>query len=98
MYVLDTGSAHVYLIDMKTKDCSSFGGGYIQCAVDIAYFGIFVIVLTKNSIVLFSPAGKFLRRFFYQFSSTPKAVCIADSTLIVTGEEAELFKFHIEMD
>ena len=98
VYVLDSGRALVYHVDMKTKDCSSFGGGYIQSAVDIAFFGIFVVVLTKNSIVLFSPAGTFLRRFFFQFSSTPKAVCIADSTILVTGEEAKIFKFHIEMN
>ena len=98
LYMLDGGRARVYCLDIETKDCFSFGAGYLDGAVDITTFGMFVLVVTKNSIVLFSPDGKFLRRFFFQFSSAPKAVCIADSTVLVTGEAAEIFRFHLEIE
>ena len=88
----------MYQLDMETNDCSSFGSGYLESPVDITYFGIFVVVLNKTGIVLFSAAAEFLRRFYFNFSSAPKSVCIADSTIIVTGENAEIFRFHIKME
>ena len=70
----------------------------MESPVDITFFGIFVVVLNKNGIVLFDPKGLLLKRFYYKFTSRPKAVCIADSTIIVTGENTEICRLDIEIE
>ena len=67
----------MYQLDMETNDCSFFGSGYLVSPVDITYFKNFVVVLNKNGIVIFSTAAEILRRFYFNFPSGPKSVCIA---------------------
>ena len=66
--------------------------------MDITFFGIFVVVLNKNGIVLFDPKGLLGKRCYYKLTSRPKAVCVADSTIIITGENAEICRLDIEID
>ena len=98
LFILDAGRSLVYLLDLKAKECKSFGAGYLESPVDITFFGIFLVVLNKNGIALFDPEGLLLKRFYFKFNSRPKAVCIADSTIIVIGENAEICKLEIEND
>ena len=71
--------------------------GKVESAVDIAFFGIFVVVLLNNGLLLFNPQGLLLKKYIFAFPSTPVSVCTTHDSIIVTGENADISNFQIDI-
>ena len=96
--MLDSGRSLIYCLDLGNGDCFTIGEGKLVNAVDISVFGIFIVVLKTDSILLFSQVGAFLKLFKFNFSSTPIAVTHTFDTILVTGGNKEIYQFVIDLD
>ena len=97
MYMLDAGRSLIYRIDLTNGDCNTIAEGKFENPVDITFFGMFIIVLVTNGLILLTPMGLLLKKYDFAFRSSPKAVCICDDTILVTAQNADIFKFIIEI-
>ena len=94
--MLDSGRSLIYCLDLGNGDCFTIGKTS-ECHGHI-HFGIFIVVLKTDSILLFSQVGAFLKLFNFNFSSTPIAVTHTFDTILVTGGNKEIYQFVIDLD
>ena len=97
LYLLDGGLNRVYHINLETGDCMSFGHGTLERPVDIAFFGIFVVVLSQSGLQLYTPMGLLLKKYMFNFGSV-NSVCIADDTILVTSFDGVMYQFIIKIN
>ena len=95
--MLDIGNSGIYRINLQTGDCNGFVRGNLDCPVDIITFGMFLVVLTKTGLLLFTHLGVLLKKYCIEYRSTPKSVCISADAILVIGENSEIYKFIIEI-
>ena len=95
LYMLDTGLASVYRVDLNTEDCTRIL--QLESAVDIVYFGIFVIIVTKNGVIVFDPMGKLVKAISTSFPSLPVAVSHNSDSIIVTCQAADICIMKIDI-
>ena len=94
--MLDTGLSSVYRVDLNTGDCTRIL--QIDSAVDIVYFGIFLVILTKTGVIIFDPMGKLIKAFSPSFPSLPIAVSHNNDSIIVTCKAADICIMKININ
>ena len=65
--------------------------------MDIVYFGIFVVVLTKTGVIVFDPLGNLIKAFSTAFPSPPVAVSHINDLIIVTCQAADICNMKIDI-
>ena len=95
--MLDNGHSRIYRIDLQNGDCNVIGRGNLDCPVDVTTFGMFLPVLTRTGLLIFTHMGVLLKKYCVQYRSTPKGVTISADAILVIGENSEIYKFIIEI-
>jgi hypothetical protein len=95
LYMLDTGLSSVYRVDLNNGDCTRIL--QLESAVDIVYFGIFVVILTKTGVIMLNPMGKLIQTFSTSFPSLPVAVTHNNDSIIVTCQAADICILKIDI-
>ena len=95
--MLDNGHSRIYRIDLQNGDCNVIGRGSLYFPVDVTTFGMFLVVLTRTGLLIFTHMGVLLKKYCVEFRSTPNGVTISADAILVIGENSELYKFIIEI-
>ena len=95
VFMLDTGLSRIYRLDVGNGDCITIAK--TDNALDIAFFGAFVVVLLNNALLLLDSDGAVLKKFSTEFPSPPVSVCATHASIIVIGQEADITNFKIDL-
>ena len=95
MFMLDTGLSRIYRLDVGNGDCITIAK--TDNALDIAFFGAFIVVLFNNALLLLDSDGAVLKKFSTEFPSPPVSVCATHAAIIVIGQEADITNFKIDL-
>ena len=95
LFLLDSGLSAIYRLDLSTGDCATIAR--LESAIDLSFFGVFVVVLLQNGILLLDPEGNVLKKHTVVFPSQPVAVCTTFASIIVICENAAICSYKIDL-
>ena len=93
LFLLDVGLSAIYRLDLDSGDCCTVVK--MDNVVDIAFFGVFLVVLLPSALMILDHEGNVLKKHSVVFSSQPVAVCATLSSIIVTGVDTDILSFKI---